>query len=231
MRPGELPADLTLNVAGEACPAETVAAWSPGRRLLNAYGPTETTVCATMSDPLSGTDNRRSAARLQHARVRPGQRAATGAGGRRRRALPGGAGPGGDERGRSADLRSELPPPARPRPDNPRRGADETDRRHPRSRWRADGQLEFLGRADDQVEICGFRIEPGEIEAVLARDEAVRGRCGRPGGRPRTSAIADAPFLTRGGRSTRRRPGGRPVRSCPGTWCLRAGRRPLTGFR
>ena len=39
-------------------------------------------------------------------------------------------------------------------------------------RWRADGNLEFVGRADDQVKIRGFRIELGEIEAVLA---------GRPG--------------------------------------------------
>ncbi|MFC4080505.1 non-ribosomal peptide synthetase [Amycolatopsis samaneae] len=34
-------------------------------------------------------------------------------------------------------------------------------------RWRADGELEFLGRADDQVKIRGFRIELGEVEAVL----------------------------------------------------------------
>jgi amino acid adenylation domain-containing protein len=40
-------------------------------------------------------------------------------------------------------------------------------------RWRADGALEFCGRADDQVKIRGFRVEPGEIETVLGRHPAV----------------------------------------------------------
>ncbi|MBO2451313.1 amino acid adenylation domain-containing protein [Actinomadura barringtoniae] len=40
-------------------------------------------------------------------------------------------------------------------------------------RWLKDGRLEYLGRADQQVQLRGFRIELGEIEAALTRHEAI----------------------------------------------------------
>ncbi|MFD7461183.1 MULTISPECIES: non-ribosomal peptide synthetase [unclassified Streptomyces] len=56
------------------------------------------------------------------------------------------------------------------------------------ARPRADGTLEFLGRADDQVKIRGFRVEPGETEAALralpgVRRAAVTAREDGPAGR------------------------------------------------
>ena len=42
------------------------------------------------------------------------------------------------------------------------------------ARLRPDGVVEFMGRADQQIKLCGFRIEPGEIETLLLQHAAVR---------------------------------------------------------
>ncbi len=41
------------------------------------------------------------------------------------------------------------------------------------ARWSRHGELEYLGRSDDQVKVRGFRVEPGEVEAALARHPRV----------------------------------------------------------
>ncbi|MGI8582286.1 MAG: amino acid adenylation domain-containing protein, partial [Chitinophagaceae bacterium] len=43
-----------------------------------------------------------------------------------------------------------------------------------KGRWLPDGNIEFLGRFDDQVKIHGFRIELGEVETVIQQSELVK---------------------------------------------------------
>ncbi|MFD5434091.1 non-ribosomal peptide synthase/polyketide synthase [Kitasatospora sp. NPDC127067] len=159
----------TLIVGAEACSAELVDRWAPGRRMINSYGPTEATIVATWTGPLTaGTGSPTIGGALPHARVyvldetmRPQPPGTDG------ELYLGGEGVARGYLGRPGltAARFVADPFGAP-------GA-RLYRTGDRARWRADGELEFLGRLDRQVKVRGFRIEPGEIEAALRAHPAV----------------------------------------------------------
>jgi enterobactin synthetase component F len=165
MRTAGLPRDVTTVIlAGEklSCHlAMSIFDALPGVRLLNCYGPTETTVYSSCSrvDP-KATSEPPIGRPIWNTTlyVMDGGRAL----------LPpeiegelyiGGAGVSRGYLGRP-ELSGErfLPNPY---------GSGHMYRTGDRVRWRADGELEFMGRTDNQIKINGIRIEPGEIEATL----------------------------------------------------------------
>ena len=169
--PGAYPDLRAVCLGGDACPAELVAAWTaPDRQVFNAYGPTETTVGPTVSDPLPpaaatppiGRPIRNARVYVLDGRLRP---------------VPVGV-PGELYVGGAGVARGYLGLPGQTAqrfvadPYAPRSGA-RMYRTGDLVRWRGDDQLDFLGRADEQVALRGFRIEPAEIEAVLAGHETV----------------------------------------------------------
>jgi amino acid adenylation domain-containing protein len=164
-----------LVVGGEALSWELVdqiGAISPACRILNHYGPTEATIgcCAY---PVEGT--RADAATVPIGRPLAGVRAYVLD--RALRPLPPGvpgelciAGAGVAAGYVGPDRDAGGPFVAEPfGPDSGR-----MYRTGDRARYLRDGTIEFLGRLDEQVKVRGFRIEPGEIEAVLARHPAIR---------------------------------------------------------
>jgi amino acid adenylation domain-containing protein len=173
----ELPRALRLVIlGGEEALADRFALWhrrvGPAVRLVNTYGPTEATIVATrreLSDLPPG-------ALIPIGRPIPGARAhvldhffAPVPPGVRGELWLGGAGVARGYLGRP-DLTAErfVPDPF----------AEESGARLYRTGdlavLRPDGDLVFAGRADRQLKVRGYRIEPGEIEAALRLHPAVR---------------------------------------------------------
>ncbi|WP_280441974.1 non-ribosomal peptide synthetase/type I polyketide synthase [Nocardia brasiliensis] len=163
-----LPSVRVLAVGAEAVPQALAAQWSPGRIMLNGYGPTEATVCVTLSEPLDGSV------------VPPIGRPLPGVG---CHLLDDGLRP--VVRGEVGELYLSGPGVARGYVARPAITAgrfvanpfEPTGARMYRTgdlvRAQDDGDLAYVGRADEQIKLNGVRIELGEIEAALGTHPAV----------------------------------------------------------
>jgi amino acid adenylation domain-containing protein len=166
VRRGALPATVvTLALVGEASGPDVVRALAPPgstRRIADLYGPTEATTYAMCAwrDPTGPATIGRPIANTQvwvlDTALQPVPIGAVG------ELWIGGASLARGYLGRPALTAERFVPD----PWSGQAGA-RLYRTGDRGRYRADGQLEFLGRVDAQVKVRGYRIEPGEIEAHL----------------------------------------------------------------
>ncbi|CAD5967368.1 non-ribosomal peptide synthetase [Planktothrix agardhii] len=177
-----LPSLQTIIVAGEACSPELVKKWSQGRNFFNGYGPTEGSVCTaiakctpfdekiTIGRPIPNVQVYILDPHLQAVPIGvPGELHIGGA---------------GLARGylNRPELTAEkfisnpfvsLDPPLTPLD----KGGEQPSKLYKTgdlARYLPDGQIEYLGRIDNQVKVRGFRIELGEIEAVLGQHPLVQ---------------------------------------------------------
>ena len=164
-------AGLKLVVGGEALPRDLAEALLPRcRELWNVYGPTEATVWSTAEritsadDVTIGRPIDNTSCYVLDELTEPAPLGVAG------ELWIGGDGVARGYRGRE-DLTAErfVRDPYR------RSAGSRMYRTGDVARYRADGRLDFLGRADHQVKVRGFRIELGEIESALAAHPAVKG--------------------------------------------------------
>ena len=164
MTPERLPALATLAVAGETCPAAVMDQWSSGRDFFNLYGPTEVTIWATMAQcqtnlsalppigkPIANTQVYVLDQTMQLMPIGvPGE------------LYIGGIGLAHGYLHRPNLTAERFVPHVF--------GAEPGARLYrtgDKVRYRSDGNLEFLGRLDQQIKLRGYRIELGEIETIL----------------------------------------------------------------
>ena len=154
----------TVVVAGEKLSrrlATSLFEARPGIRLFNCYGPTETTVYSSCAhiDPLDHAEPTIGRPIWNTTLHVLGSGMALLPPGSEGELFIGGAGVARGYLGRP-ELTAER---FLANPHSPGRLYRTGDR----ARWRDDSNLEFLGRADDQIKVHGVRVEPGEIEAML----------------------------------------------------------------
>ncbi|HEX2210185.1 MAG TPA: amino acid adenylation domain-containing protein, partial [Longimicrobium sp.] len=166
-----LPSALRLViVGGEKARPAALAEWrrvaGGGIRWMNGYGPTETTITATVFEVAGEVEGEVPIGRaMPNARtyILSGDLHPLGEG----ELCIGGEGVARGYVGRPALTAERFVPDPFGAP------GSRLYRTGDRARWRRDGEIEFLGRVDEQVKIAGFRVEPGEVEAVLAEHSAV----------------------------------------------------------
>ncbi|HJS25300.1 MAG TPA: amino acid adenylation domain-containing protein, partial [Pyrinomonadaceae bacterium] len=163
---------LTVMLGGEALSRKLVQQiyeLTGVKRVLNLYGPSEHTTCSTWSEvargttptigrPISNTQTYILDRELQPVPVGVAGELYVGGAGLARGYL------------RRPDQTAEkfVPHPFS------REGGERLYRTGDLSRWLASGEIEFLGRIDNQVKLRGFRVELGEVEALLRSHGAVR---------------------------------------------------------
>ena len=165
-----LPDLHTLISVGESCPMEMVSRWCHERRFFNAYGPTEVSIWSTLAQcgensaiPPIGRPLRNIRAYILDEHLEPVPSGLPG------ELYLGGV---GVARGyhRRPDLTAEryLPDPFSGQPGTRMYKTGDRVRRV------AGGDIQFLGRIDQQVKLRGYRIELGEIEASLLRHPEIQ---------------------------------------------------------